>query len=533
MKNKYAYNALFNVHTVVGIAISVGLYICFLAGGFALFRDTIDSWQLGTKLQYSEPIDYDRVLQKIQEEGYPLKNRSIVIQKANTPDGNILFLSRPEMGNNNVDKNVSQELISLNIEPDTYKITTKDEGSASPFLGTFLYDLHQFNQIPNLGSVIAGFIALFLLLAILTGVIVHSKKMFSNFFTFRLKASLKNLWTDAHTSLGVIGLPFQLLYAITGTTLALIGLAVLPSALVLYNGDIEQGLGNLVPIYKSAGNSNPVAIKMPKINDLVQKSMGIAQVGVSSEIVLYLTNYADDDALLMIEFQDKPNQNLENYAYVIYSLKNISVLEKQEIKETKYSGANVLNIIRKLHYASFGGYFVKAIFFLMALITCFVIKSGVMVWLTARDNEKYYKKKQFNVAIGAIYLGICSGLFPSIAFFFCLTKIVPMELPNRSDNMTYAFFGFWFLYITYSIIIKDSFKINKHALRITGVMGLIIPLLNGIQSGLWLTESFKRGYSESFFIDIGWLALGILLLFTAWSLQRIKRIKENSKKIND
>lgn len=74
-----------------------------------------------------------------------------------------------------------------------------------------------FAQVPYpYGYYLSGFVAFFFLFAILTGIIVHWKKIVSNFYLFRPMAKLKTLWTDAHTALGVIGFPFQFVYAVTG-----------------------------------------------------------------------------------------------------------------------------------------------------------------------------------------------------------------------------------------------------------------------------------------------------------------------------
>src|SRR5690606_2361489 len=84
-------------------------------------------------------------------------------------------------------------------------------------LGEFLYRLHFLAQIPYpFGYYLSGLIAFFFLFAIITGVIVHWKKIASNFYVFRPMTKLKTIWTDAHTALGILGLPFQFVYAVTG-----------------------------------------------------------------------------------------------------------------------------------------------------------------------------------------------------------------------------------------------------------------------------------------------------------------------------
>lgn len=96
-------------------------------------------------------------------------------------------------------------------------------------------------QIPYpIGYYLSGFVALFFLFAIVTGVLLHWNKIVSNFYIFRPKEKLKTLWTDAHTALGMIGLPFQFVYAVTGAFFMIKLLIVAPAVMALYNGDQDK-----------------------------------------------------------------------------------------------------------------------------------------------------------------------------------------------------------------------------------------------------------------------------------------------------
>ncbi|MEM9525625.1 MAG: PepSY-associated TM helix domain-containing protein, partial [Bacteroidota bacterium] len=172
-------------------------------------------------------------------------------------------------------------------------------------------------------------------------------------------------------------------------------------------------------------------------------------------------------------------------------------------------------VVAKVHFAQFGGYFVRIVYFILALITCFVIISGVMIWIEARSKKTYAHKAKFNRNVGAIYLGACLGLYPAIALFFCIAKLYPAGMENSFGLMASIFFGFWLAYIIYALVIKNYFKINKHALFLAGSMGLLIPVLNGFQSGVWFWQALARGYPDLYIVDLGWLLMGIISLTAA------------------
>ena len=64
------------------------------------------------------------------------------------------------------------------------------------------------------GRWLAGTAAMFMLVAIISGVITH-KKIFVDFFTFRWGKRQRS-WLDAHNSLSVFGLPFHFMITYTG-----------------------------------------------------------------------------------------------------------------------------------------------------------------------------------------------------------------------------------------------------------------------------------------------------------------------------
>ena len=64
------------------------------------------------------------------------------------------------------------------------------------------------------GRWLAGAAAMFMLVAIVSGVITH-KKIFVDFFTFRWGKRQRS-WLDAHNSLSVFGLPFHFMITYTG-----------------------------------------------------------------------------------------------------------------------------------------------------------------------------------------------------------------------------------------------------------------------------------------------------------------------------
>lgn len=510
--DKRTYNVFFNLHTVSGIVISVGLFICFFAGAFALFQEEINHWETNSSPHENhQRIDYEQILSSVKKKGYSLENRVFNIGMREMPEPSIYVFSQavpnPSKKKLSSTDSIANSSIALKIDPKNYQIIAGNPRDGKETVGGFLYRLHYFDQIPVVGLYIAGFVALFFLFAIITGVIIHWKKIFTNFFTFRIKASLKNLWTDGHTALGIIGLPFQFMYAVTGAFYGLSIVILIPSVLILFDGNQSKVIGTVYPAFKVYDNSGKQLSKRVNLNELRDKFLKTIEGESIKDIRVNLGNITDDNAYITFNVFTNKSDQFYGTAYTTYSLKSEKVIAEKKLNENSYK-SSVMNTISNLHFAQYGGYFVKSLYFLLALITCFVIISGVMIWLVARDKKSYDAKKKFNTTIGGLYLGICLGLFPSVAFLFVGVKLLPS---STEDSIAYYFFGlFWLLFTVYSFIVKSPSKINQSAVLLGGILAVLIPITNGLTSGIWLWHSWSSHLVDSFFVDTAWLVIGII-----------------------
>ncbi len=522
--NNRDYNVFFNTHTVSGIVISIGLYVIFLAGGFALFLENINHWEANEPAESAVTvIDYDRVLAQVEAEGYAMHGRDMFI---NNHHGHISVFSQPLSDStlqgsqlSLLPDSVARGNINLELDGDTYAVAPSEEEAQEAALGDFLYDLHFFRQIPVVGIYLAGLVSVFFLFAIITGVIVHWNKIFSFFFTFRLKASLKNLWTDAHTALGVIGLPFQFMYAVTGAIFGLVILIFLPYAQILYGGDQQAMFEEVYPAFFSQQfETKGYTEAQVSINKLVEQSVSKIPTEHVEFISVGIKNYHDQNAHVGVTIGTDLTSHFFNTTEIAYRLSDGQMVHEVAVADNPPYVVGVVDFVHRIHFGNYGGYFIRVLYFLMALVTCFVIISGVMVWLKARDKKKYEAKQQYNTNVGAIYLGACLGLFPAIALMFILTKTFPAEMAHRFGWISWLFLAFWVGYTVYAYFVKNYFTINRNALLLAGVMGLLIPVFNGLHSGLWLWQSLPMGYPDSFFVDLAWLLTGALTTFVALRL---------------
>ncbi|MEJ4088873.1 PepSY-associated TM helix domain-containing protein [Galbibacter orientalis] len=511
--NKRSYNIFFHLHTISGIIISAALFVIFFTGSFSFFRDEIANWQKNeevTPIETGITLNIDKVIDSI-EKNYTLYGRDIEIGK--------------HYNERRLDINMSASKDSLATENAKtgafFYLDTKTFNTynyiESYTLGEFLYRLHFFAQIPYpFGYYLSGFIAFFFLFAIITGVLIHWDKIVSNFYIFRPKTKLKTIWTDAHTALGLIGLPFQFVYAVTGAFFMLSLLMAAPSVMLLYDGNQQKLYEDLEYFDKPV----PLAYKeletVPSVEKYIEQTRQKWNNFNISHVHIY--NFGDADMRIAVEGELDRKKKFTGNGKIIYQATNGEVLaEKNPFTDTSYLDG-VKNIMYRLHYGDYGGFSIRIISFILGLISCFVIISGVLIWLVARDKKNVpEKKRKFNTALVNIYLAISMAMYPITALTFIAVKAFgPVD-----QTFIYQFYFIGWLIISLGFIFRKSlYFTNKYALLSGSIIGFFVPITNGIVTGNWFWLAYNNGQFQSFFIDVFWLILAIITLLVTFKIKK-------------
>ncbi|MEM6806135.1 MAG: PepSY-associated TM helix domain-containing protein, partial [Bacteroidota bacterium] len=204
-----------------------------------------------------------------------------------------------------------------------------------------------------------------------------------------------------------------------------------------------------------------------------------------------------------------------------FSSKDGALLHETVPYQKSYAEATYPLLI-KLHYATYGGIFLKIIYFILAMMTCYVISSGVMIWKSARNMAKYTDdQKRFHHRVTKTYLALTQGLFPAIALIFLANKWVPMDLADRTLYVNGIFFLGWLTLALMGLFWNNYRQLNRNYLLIGGIMGLLIPISNGLVTGDWMWNTWATGQYEVFSVDLSWIfAAATALFLSLWLLPR-------------
>ena len=515
---KRNYNVFFNAHTVSGIVISVALYIIFFAGAFALFKNEITTWQEGEYVQSSDRknIDYDRILSKL-DSTYTLVGRDLKLYLHKEPNKIYVYLlaSKDTLAS---EAAKTSQYFSVNIKNLTQKTYAENYS-----LGEFLYRLHFFHQIPTIGMYLSGFIALFFLFAIVTGVIVHWKKMVSNFYDFNPKKSLKRVWSDAHTALGIIGLPFQFVFAITGAYFALTLLVLLPANIV-YKGDQVKLMEELRPERTTVDWIAASTEDIPSYNNFLQKSDSL--IHDFHPHMGYIKSYGGVNMQYILTGNVSDKQSFMGSTRFVYDHVSKDLTIEKHPDTFSYI-EDEQAVVTKLHFAEYGGNAIKIIYFILAFITCFVIISGILIWVESRNKKTMtIDQRLYTAKIGHLFISICLSMFPVTALAFLFVKCTQGYFNDGQSAIYRFYFITWLLMSLYFRFKRDNYNTNKSTLLLGAIIGFLIPIANGVVSNNWIWNTFKDKQFDILLVDLLWLVIATTALITYFKIR--PKVKEQS-----
>ncbi len=538
------HNIYFHTHTVSGIIICAVLYVMFFAGSFAFFKDDLTAWQKNASFTVNREVvqrDYNRVFDSLSQHHKLLgRDFELAIQRHGmsayitmTPSNDSTLIAKPKKNSEDTQRR-SRGRRGGNDDSAFFNYDfagKKDvEYRAGYDIGEFLYRLHflaQLNSVPirlgiPFGYLLAGIISFIFLFALITGLMLHWNKIVSNFFTFRPWAKWKTVWTDLHTALGVIQFPFQFIFAVTGIVLIANIFLIGPYAKFLYKGNDQELLKALA--YSDTSKFEYSYKPLERSFDL-NAFVGSLEEKFNGEDIsrLMIRNYGDENMHIIVDSKPVSSASFSGSGKIIYRVSDEKVLH--ETSATTHSSYidKVKALVYHLHFGDFGGRPLRVMYFILGILGCVVILSGIMIWLVARDKNNIPKHKRvFNFWTANIFLATCLSMLPVTAF----TMIVLLFLDNPGQAEIYNWYFYsWLALGAYFIVRRNLALTNLQSTALSVITCLMLPLCDGIVRGNWLWVTFARGEYDILFIDLLFLSLSLVSAFGYSKLKKRESIQ--------
>ncbi|NRA62277.1 MAG: PepSY domain-containing protein, partial [Psychrobium sp.] len=460
-----ALKALTNAHAWVGLVISTVLFIIFFAGSLSLFRDNIVQWEsaphFATQKNSVSVVSLDKTIEILAQQ-YDINMHDIVSISLPSEHQPLLKVRFSEILDKELHAQGHQDR-NLLLSPRTYETV----GDADSFqYGNFLYALHVNLHIDDIGGYIVGFITLFFFVALLSGVVIHWRKIIVKFFQYRKDGS-KDRLLDAHNVIGVMGLPFHMMYAFTGLVFNLLIVYQASYALFLYGGD-QQALLRDAGFVDTHIEETNVKVPMVGLDLLMAKAkQNLGEVNLSR---ISIEHFGDQSASIV--FRGADPSKFSTRKEIIFH-----IASGKEIYKTLDNYDNALRsglmVVARIHFGDFSGYALRVLFFILGLGTCYIILSGNLLWIEKRAQQRKVNKFGLHV-VKAITSGGFIGVMFATAIGFIAARLLPTTMPLRSEMIVDIFFAGLLLSIIGSLFIRQQRQFGQLFCKLTATLMLVV-----------------------------------------------------------
>ncbi|MEM6287415.1 MAG: PepSY-associated TM helix domain-containing protein [Bacteroidota bacterium] len=504
-----AFKLLWDSHSVTGIVIGLGLFVIFYAGAFALYRGELHAWADPAMRIAEERVTLDQAVAPLLEARPPapgtdlfanvqIRERSYYYVRYQTPVGD------------------TTETVEASISPATGEIIAESARGWRSDLSEILYRLHFFGQGGIWGELAAGFIAVFFLVAVVSGILIHLRKLPKDWHTFRPRGKLRTQLADAHNVLGLIGLPFAAMYAVSGAFLALLIILLAPSVIVVFGGDQEAAFalstGFEVPPHDLTGEPAEM-LSFAAYRDALPEAWDDVDV-----TVMNIHGWGDEAAIVQI--YGDATSSLTAAPQAILQASTGEVLVSNDPTVGNALGGTSAALVN-LHYARLGPGtpFAKVLYFLLALATAAVILTGNILWVLVRRPKDPRATPRLHRFLGRVTVGVGCGLVAAVPVLFLVSASIPIEAEGLKTWENVALFVPWAVFLVAAFAGPSAVWAARWQLALAGVMSLLVPVANGVVTGDWPWVAATSGLPRIATIDIGSLLMGAVLLWIAVRLR--------------
>ncbi|WP_394388259.1 PepSY-associated TM helix domain-containing protein [Shewanella woodyi] len=504
------------LHTWVGLLVCWVLLLVFFAGTLSYYRYEISLW---TQPELHKEVfqDYEKSQLKAQiaqAQAYLTQHASDAKDwRINLPTERKPYLSygwqtQPESGQRR------GKFIEHIVKTDGKGIITDTRDSRG---GHFFYRLHfDLHYMPaNIARWIVGFCTMFMLLALISGIVIH-KRIFKDFFSFRRNKGSRS-WLDAHNVSSVLALPYHLMITYTG--LITLMLIYMPwGILTAYDGDARAFRAELKP---SRVQIKPADIPadMIQIDTLLPKVKDFWGDVPLKQIVI--SNLNDKNSRVSF-YQNTQQSVTDKRIPLIFSGTDGKLLSDTPVTP---SATHVTHdTLMSLHTARFAEPVLRAFFFICGIMGCAMIATGTLLWaIKIRQKQQKKIKDGANATLGlrlveGLNLTFIAGLPLATCSFFYANRILEKTMENRAQWEINSFFIALALVALLACFNRGQTS-WRLVLRLSAAGLIAIPMLNALTSNSHLISNINEQQWALVGFDLFCMLFGSALWFASNKLR--------------
>lgn len=387
--------------------------------------------------------------------------------------------------------------------------------------GNFLYHFHfELYGMDRLWARwIVGIATMFMFVALISGVIVH-RNIFKDFFTFR-PAKGKRSWIDAHAATSVLSLPFHIVITFSG--LLLFGNMMIPTAAQsVYGGDVSSAMQAMRS--RMMGQAPAPSGERAPLTDL-KPLHDAARAAWPERGVGSLTITLPGDRNAVVEFrQPMMGGSLVTGRSMAQTLRfdGVSGERLDSVPPTPPTLVqSISNVLIMLHRGFFASPVPRWLLFLAGVGGSLMIATGMVMWHVARrkNREKAGRTPFGHRLVEISNVAGIAGLLVATSAYFWANRLIPADLPGRSDWEIRVFFIAWAVTIAHALVRRHKAAWIEQ-LACAGFLTAALPFVNAFTGGLPLPASIALGQGLLIGFDLCAFLMGLGFFYAAMKVWR-------------
>lgn len=493
------------LHTWSGLLLGWLLFAVFVTGTIAFYREGLNRWMRPETAQITDPMRVVAGAQRYLQRTAPdAKSWSFYVPHQDAPGALVFHRPQPKVGEGPRPRGRrgDQTLIGAQGEPVKARETRGGE-----FFYRFHFDLYYMPVI--WARWLVGIAAMFMLVAILSGIVTH-KKIFRDFFTLRRNKGQRS-WLDGHNATAVLALPFHLMITYTGlVTLMVTLLPWATSAAFDKDSKFYEALFPEAPAVERMDKPAPLVDLTSLVRDAETRLGGAAGFVEVSE-----PNDAASRVTIYLASREQLSSRTPKVTYA-------GSTGELVWRSPPPGGASVTaGAMIGLHAGRFADHWLRFLYFLCGVAGSVMIASGLVMW-TVKRREKLPDPARPHFGfrlVERLNVAAIAGLPLGIAVFLWANRLLPTGMTDRAGWEVHCLFMAWGAAALLAIVGRP--RPNWVALTgLAGVMLMALPLYNVVATDNGLRAALARGDDLIAGIDIGLLVFGVAFLAIARRVAR-------------
>lgn len=516
MKNGFRQSMAW-LHTWSGLLVGWLLLLIFMAGTASYYREEISRWMRPElpRSTVTTEVAAARAIAFLQHKAPQAESWNVTLPDPRNPAMRMFWrnpesMVKPPAEGEKRRRRGGGRFGDATVDPGTGEEVAARETRGGDFFYRLHFDLH---YIPVLWArYLVGFCAMFMLVAIITGVITH-KKIFKDFFTFRKDKGLRS-WLDFHNVSAVMALPYHAMITYTGIVTLMF--MYLPWGVnVAYPKDedafFSEAFARLADI-DTPTEGAATALPIQQLLDAARAEWKGAQV---SGFTLYHPGGAN--AVIDVYQRDGKRLSVDTPS-LRYDAVSGTLIEASPLSG---GATQTRGVMYGLHLARFADWGLRALFFVSGLIGCLMVASGVVLW-AVKERPRHAKSGKIGFGlrlVDALNIGAVAGLPIAFAAYFWGNRLLPVQLAERSDAEANVFFYAWGAALLAAFIWPKRLM-WAWQLYLGAALFALIPVLNALTTQAHLGVTLRNGDWVLAGFDLMMLAFGAMLAYCGLRMQR-------------